>query len=122
VGTEILAFVLSLRKIIHFKDPHSISASDVRGQPIFMMLCMGIIELDASSDENFPAYELVLFPQKYTYNFVPNCHTILTKHNRQACTKQERLLPMSVGSAPYLLTGTTELEGSLLTLSSGWWL
>jgi len=44
------------------------------------------------------------------------------KDNRQACTKQERLLLMSVGCAPCLLTGTTELEGSLLTLSAVWWL
>ena len=43
-------------------------------------------------------------------------------HNRQACAKQEILLPMSVGCAPYLFIGTTELEGSLLTLSAVWWL
>lgn len=87
-----------------------------------MMLCMGLIEFDASSVENFPAYDLVLFPQKYTYNSVPNCHTVLMKHERQACAKQERVLPMSVGCAPYLLIETTELEGSLLTLSALWWL
>jgi len=87
-----------------------------------MMLCMGIIEFDASSVENFLAYDLVLFPQKYTYNSVPNCHPVLMKHEIQACAKQERVLLMSVGCAPCLLIGTTELEGSLLTLRAVWWL
>jgi hypothetical protein len=45
-----------------------------------MIMCMGIMEFDASSVENFPAYDLIFYPLKYTYNSVPNCRTILMKH------------------------------------------
>jgi hypothetical protein len=110
------------KKRIQFKDPHSISTSVCAGNPCLWRSVRALLNSMPSQSRGSLRIISYCFPRKYTYNSVPNCHSALMDHKRQPSAKQERVLSVSVGSAPYLLIGTTELEGSLLILSAVWWL